>query len=117
MCWIRACATAEAARTIPALLTMTDPLLAGEERGFQVKIASSGAVLDVPPGKTILEVLTAQGIDIETSCENGLCATCMTGYLQGEPDHRDLVLDDDEKAAYLCVCCSRSNSPLLVLDL
>ncbi len=96
---------------------MTYSLFPDEERCFQVKIASSGAVFEVPPGKSIFEVLSEQGIDIETSCENGLCATCMTGYLEGEPDHRDQVLDDGEKASHLCVCISRSKSPLLVLDL
>lgn len=96
---------------------MTDSLLPKKEPCFEVKIASSGAVFEIPPGKTILEVLCDQGFDIETSCESGLCATCMTGYLEGEPDHRDLVLDDDEKTSHLCVCISRSKTPLLVLDL
>jgi len=96
---------------------MTDLPSANDDRGFQVKIASSGAIVDVPSGTTILEALSEQGIDIETSCENGLCATCMTGYLEGEPEHRDLVLDDDEKTTHLCVCISRSKSPMLVLDL
>ncbi len=87
------------------------------ERSFQVKIATSGALFDVPPDKSILEVLSDHGIDIETSCTNGLCATCMTGYLEGDPDHRDEVLDTEEKNTHLCVCISRSNSALLVLDL
>jgi len=92
-------------------------LIPAAQTVFQIKINSSGAILDVPAGKSILEVLTDHGFDIETSCENGLCATCMTGYLKGQPEHLDLVLDDAEKAEYLCVCCSRSLSPLLVLDL
>jgi len=96
---------------------MTDLLSPNEERSFQVKIASSGAIVDIPSGTSILEALSGPGIDIETSCENGLCATCMTAYLEGQPDHRDLVLDDDEKSTHLCVCISRSKSPLLVLDL
>ncbi len=84
---------------------------------FQIKINSSGAVFDVPANASILDVLNAHGICVETSCENGLCATCMTGYLEGQPEHRDLVLDDEEKTKFLCVCCSRSASPMLVLDL
>ncbi len=84
---------------------------------FQIKIASTGAVLDVPAHKTIVEVLWDHGFDVDTSCESGLCATCMTRYVDGEPEHRDMVLDEDERAEYLCVCCSRSRSPLLVLDL
>ena len=96
---------------------MTDLLTPRVERSFQVKIATTGAVFDVPPDKSILEVLSEHGIDIETACEEGLCATCMTGYLEGEPDHRDEVLDKDEKTTHMCVCISRSNSALLVLDL
>ena len=74
---------------------------------FQVKIASSGEVYTIPVDRTIVEVLEENGIDVETSCETGLCGTCITRVLQGEPDHRDMVLDDDEHKDYMCVCCSR----------
>ncbi len=84
---------------------------------FQIKIASTGAILDVPADRSIVEVLWDNGFDVDTSCETGLCATCMTRYVEGEPDHQDMVLDEDERAEYLCVCCSRSKTPLLVLDL
>ncbi len=96
---------------------MSDAPAAGIESGFQIKIASTGAVLDVPAEKSIVEVLWDNGFDVDTSCESGLCATCMTVYTEGEPDHQDSVLDDEERNKYLCVCVSRSNSPLLVLDL
>lgn len=85
--------------------------------GFQVKIASSGAVYTVPNDKSIVQVLAEQGIHVETSCESGLCATCKVRYLEGEVDHRDMVMGDDEQAEYLTACCSRSKGPLLVLDL
>ncbi len=84
---------------------------------FHIKIASTGVLYEVPGDKSIVEVLWANGFDIDTSCETGLCATCMTRYVEGEPDHRDMVLDEDERSEYLCVCCSRSRSPVLVLDL
>jgi vanillate O-demethylase ferredoxin subunit len=84
---------------------------------FRIKISSSGAVFDVPEHKSIVEVLWDNGFDVDTSCESGLCATCMTRYVEGEPDHQDMVLDEDERSEYLCVCCSRSRTPLLVLDL
>lgn len=84
---------------------------------FKVKIASSGAVFDVPKDKTILEVLRANGVSVESSCEAGTCGTCATGYREGIPDHRDFVLTDDQQAKFLMVCCSRSKSELLVLDL
>lgn len=84
---------------------------------FQVKIASTGEVLDIPSDKSILNVLREHGIQVETQCELGVCGTCRTRYLQGEPDHRDFVLEADEHDREMTVCCSRSKSPLLVLDL
>jgi vanillate O-demethylase ferredoxin subunit len=84
---------------------------------FKVKIASSNSVFAVPADKTILEVLRANGLSVESSCEAGTCGTCCTGYLEGTPDHRDFVLTDDQQAKFLMVCCSRSKSELLVLDL
>jgi vanillate O-demethylase ferredoxin subunit len=39
--------------------------------------------------------------------------------IEGTPDHRDMYLSDDEKRAnkQILVCCSRSQSRLLVLDI
>jgi vanillate O-demethylase ferredoxin subunit len=84
---------------------------------FQLKIASSGALLDVPPDKSIAEVLEQAGIRIETSCQAGLCATCKIRYLEGEVDHRDYILDDAEHGQWLTACVSRATSGVLVLDL
>src|SRR5579885_418180 len=84
---------------------------------FQVKIASTGDVYDIPSNKSVLNVLRDHGVQIETQCELGVCGTCRTRYLEGEPDHRDFVLEADEHKREITVCCSRSKSPLLVLDL
>jgi vanillate O-demethylase ferredoxin subunit len=86
---------------------------------FQVKLASSSRIVDVAPTQTIVAALEQAGITIATSCEQGVCGTCLTRVLAGEPDHRDVYLTDDERAAndQFLPCCSRSKSPLLVLDL
>ena len=84
---------------------------------FHIKIASTGQTLEVPGDKTILQVLREQSIAVETACELGVCGTCRTRYLEGEADHRDFVLETHEQENELTVCCSRSKSPLLVLDL
>ena len=91
----------------------------GESEAFQVKIASTGQVLDVPAERSIVEVLRENGYDVDTMCEEGICGTCATVLLDGVPDHRDFVLDDEEKARgeFIMVCCSRSKSPMLTLDL
>ncbi|WP_116599031.1 PDR/VanB family oxidoreductase [Primorskyibacter marinus] len=91
----------------------------GEDRPFQIKLDSTGDVLDVPADRTIVEVLADAGIEIPTSCEQGICGTCLTPVLQGTPDHRDLVLTEEEHADndQMTLCCSRALTDLLVLDL
>jgi ferredoxin-NADP reductase len=85
--------------------------------GFQVRLARSGATFDVPNDKSILQVLREHDIDVASSCESGLCGTCRTRYLEGVPEHRDYLLDDDERAHEVLICCARSRTPVLVLDL
>ncbi|MBF5011345.1 PDR/VanB family oxidoreductase [Burkholderia pseudomultivorans] len=89
------------------------------DRPFQVRIASSGRVIDVPAECTVVAALAANGVDVLTSCEQGVCGTCLTRVLDGEPEHRDAYLTDDEKAAgdQFLPCCSRSRTAMLVLDL
>jgi vanillate O-demethylase ferredoxin subunit len=84
---------------------------------FQIKLAKSGVVFDVPADKSIVQVLREHGVKVETSCESGLCGTCRTRYLEGIPDHRDFLLDDDEHRRDVLICCARSKTLLLVLDL
>ena len=86
---------------------------------FQVKLAGSGAVYSVPAGKTVLEVLVQNGVDVPFSCEQGVCGSCLTRVLEGVPDHRDMYLSEEEqeKNDRFMPCCSRSRSKILVLDL
>lgn len=88
------------------------------DQPFDVKIASSGQVFTIPAGETVIKVLYDNGIDIPVSCEQGVCGTCLTRVLEGQPDHRDMYLTDDERAAndQFTPCCSRAKSALLVLD-
>jgi vanillate O-demethylase ferredoxin subunit len=87
--------------------------------GFQVKLASSGRIVPIACDQSVTDALRDAGIDIPTSCEQGVCGTCLTRVLEGEPDHRDLYLSPQEQAAndQFTPCCSRSKSPMLVLDL
>jgi vanillate O-demethylase ferredoxin subunit len=89
------------------------------DQAFKVKLKSSGKVFEIPANKTIVTVLAEHGIDVPISCEQGICGTCLTGVVEGTPDHRDCFLTDDERAAndQFTPCCSRSKSPLLVMDL
>jgi vanillate O-demethylase ferredoxin subunit len=96
-----------------------EPAPASEGDAFEVQVASSGRVVVVPAGKTVVQALAEAGVDIQTSCEQGVCGTCITRVLSGTPDHRDLYFTPEEHAAndQFTPCCSRSKSARLVLDL
>jgi vanillate monooxygenase ferredoxin subunit len=91
----------------------------GDLASFEVQIASTGQNFVVGPDTTVADVLQLNGIPIELSCEQGMCGACLTGVLSGTPDHKDIVLSESERAAndQMTICCSRSSSPVLVLDL
>lgn len=93
------------------------PTATVRDADFEVEIASTGAVYPVPPDRSILSVLLSEGLLIDSSCEAGVCGTCMTRYLSGEPDHRDVVLTEAEQREQVMVCVSRAKSARLVLDL
>jgi phthalate 4,5-dioxygenase reductase subunit len=92
---------------------MTKP----EDKPFWVKVASSGASYEVPVGKTILEVLRENGHAVPSSCESGTCGSCKTKLVEGEVDHRDLVLSDYEKPENIMVCVSRAMGDEITIDL
>jgi ferredoxin len=89
------------------------------EDGFEVRLHRSGRTITVPPFKTILNTLLDAGVIVDFSCAMGGCGTCETRIVEGIPDHRDLYLSEEEKAQnnVIMICCSRSKSPILVLDL
>ncbi|WP_054931080.1 2Fe-2S iron-sulfur cluster-binding protein [Paraburkholderia caribensis] len=88
-------------------------------RAFSVRLARSGKLVSVSERETVVQALAAHGVCIETSCEQGVCGTCLTRVLAGDPEHRDLYLTDDERARndQFLPCCSRSHTDELVLDL
>ncbi|WP_208823079.1 PDR/VanB family oxidoreductase [Pseudonocardia alni] len=89
------------------------------ETGFEVELARSGEVVRVPADRTVLEVLLDHGVPMTSSCAEGVCGSCETSVLSGDIDHRDQVLDEDdrEEGAVMMICCSRARSPRIVLDL
>lgn len=84
---------------------------------FEVVLGKTGKRLFVPADRTILDVLLEAGCQVDFSCEEGTCGTCITRLLAGEADHRDVVLNPEERETHILVCCSRANSPSLTLDL
>lgn len=87
--------------------------------GFVVHLARSGRTIPIQAGCTILDALQAAGVAVPSSCQQGVCGICETAVLAGVPDHRDLVLSEQERAAgrTMMICCSGSTSAELTLDL
>ncbi len=87
--------------------------------GFEVLLHRSGRRIVVPPGKTILDALLDNAVTVQYSCSSGVCGSCRTAVLEGEPDHRDDYLTAEEKRANqsVMICCSGSRNATLVLDL
>jgi vanillate O-demethylase ferredoxin subunit len=84
---------------------------------FEVLLARRGIRLQVLPEQTIVRAIELAGLRVPTSCLAGLCGSCKTGYLQGEVEHLDYILSDEEHQHCMTLCVSRARSPLLVLDL
>ena len=95
------------------------PVDTSGDGSFEVQIASTGAVIRVEPNRSVVAALAAAGIEVPTSCEQGVCGTCLTRVLEGTPDHRDMYLTPQEQARgdQFTPCCSRAKSARLVLDL
>ncbi|MDO9434951.1 PDR/VanB family oxidoreductase [Hydrogenophaga sp.] len=90
-----------------------------DDGAFEVQIASTGAVITVPADQAVTTALATHGIEVATSCEQGVCGTCLVRVLDGTPDHRDMYLTDEERALndQFTPCCSRARSARLVLEL
>ena len=88
-----------------------------DDRPFEVRLAKSGTAYKVAANVSILDTLRRNGHMLASSCESGTCGTCRCRFTDGEPDHRDLVLSDDEKKREIMICVSRAKSATLTLDI
>lgn len=88
------------------------------DSAFEVKI-NDGSVFTIPPGRSIIQVLEENDIDVMYDCQRGDCGICQCDVLDGVPDHRDVVLSEAERAAgdVMQICVSRAKSARLVLDI
>jgi ferredoxin len=89
------------------------------DEAFDIRLERSGRSIRIPANETILERLLDEGVDVAYSCMAGNCGTCRTGVVEGTPDHRDDFLTDEERNSnnVVMICCSRSKTQVLALDL
>jgi vanillate O-demethylase ferredoxin subunit len=89
-----------------------------QDTDFEVSIRSTGQVLRVPSGQSVLNVLRRNGLRVPSECEAGACGTCLTRVCDGEPDHRDSFFQQEPAGdKRMLICVSRARSRRLVLDL
>lgn len=88
------------------------------EGGFTVVCIRTGKTVSVRPGQTILKALSDAGVNVPSSCEEGVCGSCETRVIEGQPDHRDMILSAKERdeGKKIIICCSGAKSSQLVLD-
>jgi ferredoxin-NADP reductase len=93
--------------------------IATDGTAFDVELNRSGKIVRVLQGRSVLESIEAAGVPVLFSCREGTCGTCETEVLDGEPDHRDSLLTEEEHAAgdTMLICVSRARGARLVLDL
>jgi len=91
----------------------------GKLGGFWVELARSGEEYYIPEGKKVLEVLFDAGVDVDYSCELGICGECVTRVISGIPEHHDSVLSEEEQASNekVMICCCGCKTERLVLDM
>lgn len=96
-----------------------NPMENSGDESFMVELARSGKHVVVKPGQSILDALELEGVDVTWGCREGLCGSCAVTVLAGVPQHRDKVLSEEERRINktMLICCSRSESAHLVLDL
>lgn len=89
------------------------------DTAFDVELRASGITLHVPADRSLGDVLQDAFVPIAFSCSQGYCGSCRTRVLEGEPDHRDIFLSDEERSAgdEMMVCVGRACGDKLVLDL
>ncbi|CAG9169040.1 PDR/VanB family oxidoreductase [Cupriavidus respiraculi] len=97
-----------------------DPSVEAVQEGeYTVALSNTGTDVRVPAGKSLLDALLEAGVSVEYSCREGVCGSCETRVLEGEPDHRDSVLSKSERESNrtMMVCVSGCKGKRLVLEL
>ncbi len=84
---------------------------------YEVELGRSGVVVPVVRGQSMLVALRAAGVEVEASCEAGVCLACKTPYLSGTPVHRDLIMTSDDRQSYITPCVSGCAGGRIVLDI
>ncbi|WP_180028002.1 PDR/VanB family oxidoreductase [Acinetobacter sp. YH16032] len=89
-----------------------------QDGSFEIEILKTGQRIHVAADQSAAQALEHAGICIPLSCEQGICGTCLVNVVEGEIDHRDMYLTEEEQAAndQFTPCCSRAKSQRIIID-
>lgn len=91
---------------------------AGKDKAVVLELAFSDKLINASADQPLLAALRAAHVDVNFDCCVGDCGTCAVKVLEGEAEHRDHVLSDEQKSqGFMCVCVSRAKGDKLVLAL
>ncbi len=87
---------------------------------FPVHVRDAGCDLTVRPNRTLLDALRDEGVDMMWDCLRGECGLCAATVIEaeGELDHRDVFLSDEEKegGGAIITCVSRAVGGAITID-
>jgi ferredoxin-NADP reductase len=86
---------------------------------FAVELMLSGITVEVPPERSILDVVEENGVIAAASCRVGTCGSCEVPVVDGDVEHRDSVLspEEQEDSFSMMICVSRARGESLTLEL
>ncbi|WP_190814532.1 PDR/VanB family oxidoreductase [Saccharopolyspora pogona] len=86
----------------------------GEKLGdvFDAWLVLSKRVIRVPEDESLLQAVLRENVPVDYSCEGGACGSCVLEVVDGEIDHRDLCLSEDERKEVMTSCVSRGRGPI-----
>ena len=88
------------------------------DKSVVVELAYSNKLIQVTAEQSLLTAIRDSKVDVQFDCCVGDCGTCAVKIIEGQADHRDHVLSDEQKAeGYICICVSRALGEKLVLAL
>ncbi|WP_322973489.1 lipid II-degrading bacteriocin [Pectobacterium brasiliense] len=78
---------------------------------YKVKDVTTGAEIEVPDDKYILDEFEKQGVNLPFSCRAGSCSSCVASISSGEVDQSDgTFLSEKQEKKYILTCCSYPKS-------
>jgi ferredoxin len=80
---------------------------------FELELARSQRVLDVPANRSALDVMLDDDPTTAYSCRQGFCGTCKVKVVGGQVDRRGRIAEDDGE---MLVCVSRATGGRVVID-